>query len=105
MNDFLLLAADADQTLNSDIGLVIQTLLGALGVIILLVALFKGVPKFIEGKIGAGLKTVVGGLLVTALCFNPQLLFDLVDLVGSLLGTGTDSIEDITQNPGGGGRS
>lgn len=73
------------------------------GVLVLVFALFKAIPKFIAGKFGDGIKPLLGGLVVAALCFEPTLLTNLVGLAQDLLQQGSETVENPNGTGGSGG--
>ena len=93
MNDITLLAATS--FFDSPIGGWVKAILGAVGVIIVIIAVLKAVGNFLNGKIGGGVKTIVGGLVVAAICIQPEIIVNFIDVMANLLNLSADSVEEI----------
>ena len=79
-------AANTDTFFNTEIGGVVKTFLAAIGVIVVLLAIFKATGKFFNGKgAGEGVKIILLGLVVAAFCFRPELIGTLIDAVGNII--------------------
>lgn len=86
----------AQTFLDSSAGQTLTTLLGAIGVIVLIVGGLLAIKGFVSGKIGAGIKVLVGTVVICAILFAPDLLLDAVSGIGSLLGKAFDSFGSMT---------
>jgi hypothetical protein len=93
MNDITLLAATS--FFDSPIGGWVKAILGAVGVIIVIIAVLKAVGNFLNGKVGAGVKTIVMGLVVAAICIQPEIITNLINVMADVLNLGADSVEEI----------
>jgi hypothetical protein len=82
-----LIAATGQEFWNTSAGGILQVLLGAVGVILALVTALKAFGKFSGGKPAEGAKIIVGGLLVCAFLFRPQLLNEVIGFIGDLFET------------------
>lgn len=107
----IILAAGADTIAKgtdfwgTTIGAWVQNILGAFGAIICIIALFKAAGKFLNGKIGDGVKIIILALVIAAICFAPEQIFtSLINTTKHLLLSGSDSVDKIggTGDAGGG---
>lgn len=71
--------------LDGELGGPIKAIFGAIGVLIVIYALFKSLKDFAAGKIGNAVKAIAGGVLAAALCFDLTLPLTVVEKVGSLI--------------------
>lgn len=85
---------------STPIGKWTVAILGAVGIIVVLAAVLKSIPKFTAGKFGDGLKIIIGGLVIAAICIKPSLITDMINTVADLLGKGTDSVNQIGSGSG-----
>lgn len=95
------MAADAGAFWGSDLGGVIKSLLVAVGILIVLVALLKGASDLISGKPGPAVKKLVGGFVVAAFCFRPELFSTIIDIFANLLDSGANTVDDMSNTKGG----
>lgn len=100
MNDILILAAP--DFWGSSLGGPVKALLGAVGVIVVIIGILNSVGKFLKGDIGKGIKVIMGAVVLAAFCFAPkELIGALTSTVANLLQMGTSSVDEIA---GSGGR-
>ena len=90
MDNLLVLAAGvgnpgASTFWASPIGGWIKGILAAVGVVIVIAALFKSAKDGLAGKFGGVAKTLLGAAVIAAICFRPELIETLITLVGNLL--------------------
>lgn len=85
--------------LDGALGTPIKAIFAAIGVLLVVFAIAKSLKDFASGKIGNAVKTIVGGVLAAALCFNLGLVVGIVGAVGGLLST---AVEAFTNLAGGG---
>lgn len=90
MDNLLVLAAPvgnpgADTFWASPIGGWFKGILAAVGVVIVIIALFKAAKDALAGKFPGVAKTILGASLIAAICFRPELIETLITLVGNLL--------------------
>lgn len=100
MNPLIIQAGAAAGFWSTALGEWAKGILAAVGVVLVLVALFKAAGKFLNGKVGDGVKVLILGLIIAAFCFKPD------TLLGSLINTTSNVIEKVSTSVdevGGGG--
>lgn len=83
---------------TTPIGLVIRTFLGAIGVMILVVAIMRSVTHVHQGKHGQALRLILGAAVLAAFCIDPTLINDLINAFTSVV---SDVIKSISSLVGG----
>lgn len=85
---------------NTTAGRVLGGLLAVVGVFVVIAAIFMAVKNLTSGKMGAMIKTLIGGAIAAAFLFNPQLINVIVELMGTLINTilGNDGVGEIIDN-------
>jgi len=76
--------AGADLFWTSGAGKLIGALLGAAGVVVVLISAFKGFSFITQGKPGMAMKTVVSSIAICIFLFRPETMNDVISLVGSI---------------------
>jgi hypothetical protein len=90
LNQVLVTAGDgvgkqgADLFWTSGAGKLIGALLGAAGVVVVLISAFKGFSFITQGKPGMAMKTVVSSIAICIFLFRPETMNDVISLVGSI---------------------
>lgn len=86
----------ADSFLDSALGQVVTTIAGIVGFLVVIIGLFTVIKDFSKGKIGAGVKVIIGCVLLAALLFNLQLAISAIDWLGTIVKDGIDSVKEVT---------
>lgn len=94
--------ADTNTFWNSSIGGAIKALLVGVGIIVVILAALKAIKDVTGGKPGAAAKTVIAAGVLAAVLFNPNLISDLITLLGDLVSKLIDSVNSITGGSSGG---
>jgi len=94
---------DEAVTLAGPLFKIIQNVFILIGVIILVIVVFRVAKLFAKGDMSGVAKTALGGLLAAILCFNLNLPIDLVKGAGNFANNIFDSIGDIADSGNGGG--
>jgi hypothetical protein len=76
--------AGADLFWTSGAGKLIGALLGAAGVVVVLISAFKGFSFITQGKPGMAMKTVVSSIAICIFLFRPETMNDVIALVGNI---------------------
>jgi hypothetical protein len=76
--------AGANLFWTSGAGKLIGALLGAAGVVVVLISAFKGFSFITQGKPGMAMKTVVSSIAICIFLFRPETMNDVIALVGSI---------------------
>lgn len=92
-------SSGTSQIWSTDIGGFIGAILAALGILVLVGAVVKGVADALSGKLGKTFKVIIGALILSAFMIEPGLFGDLVSLGATVV---KDVINSITQLTGGG---
>lgn len=92
-------SSGADEFLDTSLGKTIQALAGALGLLVALIGVFKAIGSFISGKIGAGIKVIVGTIFIAGILFNLGFLIDFASWLSDIVGNALSSAEE-TGNSG-----
>lgn len=98
-----ILAVGADPAAKTDfwsteLGGVLHDLMIAIGIIVVIAAVLKAVSQFTSGKVGGGVKIMVGGFIVAAILFSPTLINDFISAAGSLVETVLRTFSQILSN-------
>ena len=78
-------SAGADLFWDTTIGVVIKALLGAMGVVTVLVSAVKGFTFVGQGKPGQAVKIVAGAILLCVFLFRPETMNDLISTTGGMV--------------------
>lgn len=112
MNTLLLAATDVHYAAYSDtdfwsssIGGIIKGLLFAMGIIVVIIAIFKTVKDVLAGSPGKAVKTVLWSAVLAALMFKPELVTQLIHVIGNALDSLFKSADDVVNKGGGGGKA
>lgn len=89
--------ANIDETLSATSGVFgfIQTFFVVVGVVILLIVVFRVAKQFAKGDMSGVAKTAIGGLVAAVLCFNLNLPITLISSLGNLAETVFTSIGNL----------
>ena len=82
---------------GTDIGGFIKAILGAVGVVIVLAGLFKGIPKGLNGKMADAAKIILGAVVLAVLCFKPELISTMITVAGDIFTKVLDSIQSFSK--------
>lgn len=89
-------AAAAQNTFwDTELGGAIRGVLVAVGILVVLFALFKAVGHVGQGKMGPAVKIVLAAVVLAAFLFNPLLFGGLIDAFGTLVGYVISSFTDV----------
>jgi hypothetical protein len=102
----ILASEDAKYFLDqTTLGGVLKGFLGAVGVGVVIFVIIKAVGSIAKGSIGPAVKLVLLGAVAAVFLFNPSLVIDLVNalagVVKSLIGSGSDIIDQKAPSSGG----
>ena len=86
----------ANNFLNSSIGTAVVGLCGAVGVIVVVVCIFRMIKHVTSGKPGEGFKILIFGLLIGGLLFDLKLTINGVKDMGSLIDKTFSSVSSVT---------
>lgn len=81
---------------------VIQNVFILIGVVLLIIVVFRVAKLFAKGDMSGVAKTAIGGLVAALLCFNLGLPIRMVSSIGDLAGNVFTSIGDIANSGDGG---
>ena len=95
--------AGADLFWTSGAGKLIGAILGATGVVVVLVSAFKGFSFITQGKPGMAMKTVVSSIAICIFLFRPETMNDVISLVGNIFQGILGDAEKIKSTVDGGG--
>jgi hypothetical protein len=84
---------------DTALGSLLRAILGAVGVIVLIIGVTKAISSFTQGTPGKGAKIIVGTAVVCAFMFRPQLVNSLIDFFATVLQTFISSADTIADNP------
>jgi hypothetical protein len=88
------------QFLSTPLGGALGAVMSALGVLIVIIAIIKGVGDALgKGGLAKSLKMVIGALILGSLLIYPAMIGDLISLFASLI---KDAIDSISQLAGSG---
>lgn len=73
----------------------IQALFGAIGILVLLLAIGKSLKDFAGGKIGKAVQSIAGGLVAAIICFNLGMIPDIITAAGKLFSSIVDAITGL----------
>lgn len=93
-------SAGADLFWQTTLGVVIKALLGALGVVTVLVSAVKGFTFVGQGKPGQAVKIVAGAILLCVFLFRPETMNDLISTTGGMVSNvigQANNIQDCAQ--------
>lgn len=85
---------------NTSIGSTLRTLMGVVGILVVIYAILKGVKNVATGKVGDSIKGIVGAVLLAAVLFNPPLIQKAVAAGGSLVESVIDTVAKIGDGSG-----
>jgi len=93
-----ILAADPTNPLwTSSLGDPIKAVLGAVGMIVIIYAVFKAIKEALSGSVGKAAKTVISGAVIAAFMLNPPMLGSLINTVSNVVSkviSGTGDVVD-----------
>lgn len=92
---------------DQGIGRALATLMGVIGLIVVVIALLNVVKNIAGGKIGQAVKGVIGAIILAVFLFNPQLINTSIRAASGFVNSGLETIQGIgdsgNENPGSGG--
>jgi predicted phage tail protein len=86
------------------LGNVLQTLMGIVGILVVIYAVLKAVKNIATGKVADGVKAIAGAVLLAAVLFNPPLIQKAIAAGGNLVESAIETVSSIgdgSSNTGG----
>jgi hypothetical protein len=87
----------ADIFWNTWMGTLIAAVLGAVGVVVVLVSVVKGFTFVGQGKPGQAVKIAFGAIVLCVFLFRPATMNDVISLVADIFDGSVDNIEQISK--------
>ena len=100
MDTFILAAGaasvDTNTFWNTQIGGAIKAVMVAIGIVVVLVCALKALKDVTGGKPGNAAKTVIAGAVLASVLFYPEIISDLIGLMGDLFQKVISSVKQLT---------
>ena len=87
----------ADLFWNTWMGTLIAAVLGAAGVVVVLVSVVKGFTFIGQGKPGQAVKIAFGAIVLCVFLFRPATMNDVISVVADIFDGSVDNIEQISK--------
>lgn len=95
-------SGNTNQLWSTSIGGFIGGILSALGILILVIAVIRGIMDVLGGKPGKAVKLILGAAVLAVFMLQPAFFGDLVSLMATAVKDVINSISQITGGSGGG---
>lgn len=79
----------------TSLGNVLQTLMGLVGVLVVIYATLKAVKNIATGKVAEGVKAIAGAVLLAAVLFNPPLIQSAIRAGGNLVESAIETVSSV----------
>lgn len=80
------------------LGATLATLMGVLGILVVVYALIRTVKKVADGKLGDAVKGVIGAAVLAVFLFQPQLINTTINAVSGFVKSAVTTISNIGDN-------
>ena len=85
---------------GTDIGKIVQVILGALAVIILIIAIIRSITHVHQGKHSQAVRLILGAVVLAAFCFDTSLITLLISAFTSVVQAVIQSISNLIGGSG-----
>jgi len=106
MKNLSIIAADFNGTINNTpfwdtgLGKIIGTVMGVVGILVVIYGVLKGVKNVASGKVADAVKGIVGAIFLAAVLFNPALIENAIRAGGKVINSGIETISSIGDSGG-----
>lgn len=80
---------------DTSMGGVLKTIMGIVGIIVVIYAILKAVKNIATGKVADGVKAIVAAILVAAVLFNPMLIESGIRAGGKVIESVLKTVNDV----------
>lgn len=85
----------ANNFLDSTLGTWVKALAGAAGLLVAIFGVLKAIGAFLGGKMGAGIRVIIGTVVLAGILFKLDLLIDFAGWLGDIIGDAISSGEGL----------
>jgi hypothetical protein len=80
---------------STAIGSQMRTLMGVVGIIVVVYAVLKAVKNIAAGKVGDSVKGILGAIVLAAVLFNPPLIQNAIRASAKLVESAINTVSDL----------
>lgn len=80
---------------ETQMGSVLRTLMGIVGIFVVVYAVLKAVKNVATGKVADSVKGIVGAILLAAVLFNPPIIQNAIKAGGNIVNSVINTISEV----------
>lgn len=106
MNNIIIIAADFNGTINNTpfwdtgLGKILGTLMGVVGILVVIYGIMKGVKNVAGGKVADAVKGIIGTIALAAVLFTPSLIENAIRAGGKVINSAIETVASIGESGG-----